>query len=324
MAQKNNVMARRGIAIGATLAVLASAVGVGTLARYTTTVGSNGLDSDGNGARVAEFYFNGTVTKDGTAVSASDLANGISVFSTAYSGTTGRGTANDDANATVKAKDGTTSVVAPGVHGSLAVAMTAGANASHAETDAIVKMDVSQLQSGVFADASSNSTIPLIFGVDTDGDGTDEYYSANLTKGSTYKIADATGLGGSEATKQDVTIAGNLEDLANNTAYYYQANDKFYKLDGTAVTYTVADKANIVTGGEAGTTDVNYTVNWYWAYENFGTDGSLASLNANDAIDTNLAVNAHKALEGTDEEKATAGTTSDIQLAIRATATQVD
>ena len=71
-------------------------------------------------------------------------------------------------------------MVAPGTHGGLEIKMEAGAaedGKSHAETDAIIKLDVKQLSGGEAA-----STVPLIYGIDTNADGVDDKFYSDENK----------------------------------------------------------------------------------------------------------------------------------------------
>lgn len=329
MAEKKN---RKGLAlrvgaVAACAAVAASAVAMGSFAKYHQTLGIAGTDLDGDGnaknPRVAEFFFTGSVTKDGTALSADDLANGVSLFSTAYSGTTGLGTPKGTPGNTVEAVN-TDVVVAPGTHGSASISMEAGAadeGKSHAETNAKIQLVMTQESGSEVA-----SRVPLIYGVDDNGDGTpDKFYSDTLDDSKTYTIVDPTGLGpvankGGNAFTfglgGDLGLDGNLSDMTADYTYYYKANgDKFY-----------ADAAmtNPVNAGKANEGKLDFNITWYWAFE-INADGYDG-----DAVDTALAEDAHTALHGevgaklTAEQKAAAKAASELKVTFAAEATQID
>ena len=310
-------LAGRIIAIACLAAVATASIGMGSFAKYHQSVGIAGTDGDdgSKSPRVAEFFFTAEVSKDGgTAFTTEELAAGVSLFSSAYSGTTGLGTAKGTDGNTVEAIN-TDKVVAPGTHGGLEIKMEAGAAAdgkSHAETDAIVKLDVAQLSGG-----TADSTVPIIYGMDTDADGVDDkFYSSVLTKGETYTVNDPTGLGAGTLALTSVTIDGDFDDLADDTAVYYYANGTaFYKID--AVTGK-GDKTKPVNEGTAVEGVVDYKLNWYWAYELTGTG-------AGDAVDTGLAKQAHVGLHGADgAAKTAAKQATELKISVAANATQVD
>lgn len=349
---KKNTLLRVG-AVAAVCAVTAGVIGAGTMARYSSQFGADGLEDDGTGhtrgARAAAFHFVGEYAKDGGTFS--DATGNLSLFSSMYKSSTGRGTTTDGDDVTVKADQ---QVVAPGTNGVLSLKMSAGADASdnekcYAETDTIVKLNVSQLETGVYSDVSDGSQIPIVYKVNN------KYYvssESNLKKGHTYVFSN----GGTASPSQSVvTIDGYLDDLAKDNAYYYKAKDKFYKLDGTEYTYTAADKAHIVDADDTtpevdGVTDLTLTLDWIWNYQNLGdisnyitgkTDAgktvaeAITAFNAesvevkasyltqesaavNDEWDTKLGEAAFaRAAGGTN-------TDSDIQLAVNVDATQVD
>lgn len=347
----------RVLSISAVAAITAGVIGASTMARYSKQFGADGLEDDGSGhtrgARAAAFHFVGEYAKDGG--SFSDATGNLSLFSSMYLSSTGRGTDTDGDDVTVKADQ---QVVAPGTNGALSLKMSAGADASdnkkcYAETDTIVKLNVSQLETGVYSDVSDGSQIPIVYKVNS------KYYvssESNLEKGHTYVFSNG---GTATPSLSVVTIDGYLDDLAKDNAYYYKAKDKFYKLDGTEYTYTAADKAHIVDTDDgtadiqnAGVTDLTLTLDWIWNYQNLGdistyitayktanagastadaitafnaesaatkaTYLTQASAAANDAWDTALGEAAfERAAGGTD-------TDSDIQLAVNIDATQVD
>lgn len=353
---RKNTLLRVG-AVAGVCAITAGVIGAGTMARYSSQFGADGLEGDGNGgtrgARAAQFHFVGEYAKDGGTFS--DATGNISLFSSMYKSSDGKGTETDGDDVTVKADQ---QVVAPGTNGALSLKMSTGAGVSadkkcYAETDTIVKIDVKQLQSGVYEDVSDGSKIPIVYKINN------KYYvskDSNLVKGHTYVFSN----GGTATPSQSVvTIEGYLEDMAEDNAYYYKAKDKFYKLDGTTPTYTAADKQHIVdtNGSEAGiqndgAIDLQFDLDWIWNYQNLGdistyitaykadNNGATtadaitafnaesaatkatylteASAHANDAFDTALGEAAFaKANGGTD-------TTGDIQLSINVDATQVD
>ena len=174
-------LAGRIIAIACLAAIAATSVGMSSLAKYRQSIGIAGTDGDdgSKSPRVAEFFFTAQVSKDGGAAFTTDeLAEGVSLFSSAYSGATGLGTAKGTEGNTVEALNDD-KVVAPGTHGGLEIKMEAGSaedGKSHAEVDAIIKLDVKQLSGGEAA-----STVPIIYGLDTNGDGVDDkFYSSAL------------------------------------------------------------------------------------------------------------------------------------------------
>lgn len=310
-------LAARIISIACLAAVAGSAIGFGSFAKYHQNIGIAGTDGDdgSKNPRVAEFFFTAEVSKDGGAAFTTDeLKDGVSLFSSAYSGTTGMGTEKGVEGNTVEAVNDD-KVVAPGTHGGLEIKMEAGAaedGKSHAETDAVVSLNVSQLSG---TDAAS--TVPLIYGVDTDADGVDDkFYSEALTRGAKYTVNDPTGLGADGLALTEVTISGNLEDLAKTKSVYYFANgDAFYEIDEAT---GKGDKTKPVNAGTnlEGVFDVN--IHWYWAYE-------LTGPNAGDEVDTALAKQAHIALHSEDEAaKAAAKAATDLRVSIYASATQVD
>ncbi len=307
----------RVIAIACLAAVATTSIGLASFAKYRQSIGIAGTDGDdgSKSPRVAEFFFTAQVSKDGgTAFTTEELEEGISLFSSAYSGTTGLGTAKGTAGNTVEAVN-TDKVVAPGTHGGLEISMEAGTaedGKSHAETDAIIKLDVRQLSGGETA-----STVPLIYGLDTDADGVDDkFYSSVLTVGETYEVNDPTGLGAAGLALDEVTIDGDFDDLADDTAVYYFANgDAFYEIDSTT---GKGDKTKPINAGTAVEGIIDYDLHWYWAYE-------LTGPNAGDDVDTDLAFKAHTALHGEDgAEKTAAKQAAELKVSIAASATQVD
>ena len=273
----------RVLSISAVAAITAGVIGAGTMARYSSQFGADGLEGDGDGgtrgARAAAFHFVGSYQKDGTGAF-TDATGNISLFSSMYKSSTGRGTDTDGNDVTVKADQ---QVVAPGTNGALSLKMEAGTDATvdtkcYAETDTIVKLDVKQLEYGVYADESDGSKIPIIYKLNN------KYYvsnKSNLEKGHTYVFHNNGGVGGftKDATSGNtvITIDGYLDDMASENAYYYKAKDKFYQLDGTAPTYTAADKAHIVdnnTGTEGiqndGVATLTFDLDWIWNYQNLG------------------------------------------------------
>jgi hypothetical protein len=300
-------------------AIAGSAIGLGSFAKYQQNIGIAGTDgNDGSkNPRVAEFFFTGDVSKNGgQAFTTDELAQGISLFDSAYLGATGLGTEKGTAGTTVEAVN-TDKVVAPGTHGGIDLLMEAGDAAdgkSHAETNALVKLNVSQ-SSG----SETASTVPLIYGIDTDGDSTngingdDAFYSDVLTTGTQYTINDPTGLGGDAVTPVQITITGDLEDLAATKVAYYKANGNMFYADAAFTTPTNAGTAL------EGKFDAN--IHWYWAYE-------ITGANAGDAVDTGLAEQAHVGLHGddnaTDAQIAAAKAAADIKIAVYASATQLD
>lgn len=310
-------LAVRIISIACLAAVAGSAIGFGSLAKYRQNVGIAGTDGDdgSKSPRVAEFFFTAEVKKDGGAAFTTDeLKEGVSLFSSAYSGETGIGTTKGIDGNTVEAVNDD-KVVAPGTHGGLEIKMEAGAaedGKSHAETDAIVSLNVSQLSG---TDAAS--TVPLIYGVDTDADGVDDkFYSEALTRGAKYTVNDPSGLGADGLNLTEVTISGDLDDLAKTKAVYYYANgNAFYEIDAST---GKGDKEKPVNAGTdlEGVFDVN--IHWYWAYE-------LTGPNAGDDVDTDLAKKAHIALHSDDAAaKEAAKAATDLRVSIYASATQVD
>ena len=346
----------RVLSIGAIAAITAGVIG-GTMARYSTKFGADGLEDDGNGgtrgARAAAFHFVGQYAKDGGAFS--DATGNLSLFSSMYLSGTGRGTTTDGNDVTVKADQ---QVVAPGTNGALSLKMdtTDGVTADkrcYAETDTIVKLDVKQLQTGVYSDASAGSTIPIVYKLNN------KYYvqeGSNLIEGHTYVFSNG---GTATPTQTIVTIDGYLDDMAEENAYYYKAKDKFYQLDGSALTYTSADKAHIVdtdgtTDGiqNAGVATLTFAMDWIWNYQNLGdiTNYVTAYLHDNNDATTADAITAFNAESATTKAtyltqaaaaqndawdtalgeaafaKANGGadTTGDIQLSVRVDATQVD
>lgn len=310
-------LAGRIIAIACLAAVTASSIGMASLAKYHQSIGIARTDGDdgSKSPRVAEFFFTAQVSKDGgTAFTTEELEDGISLFSSAYSGATGLGTAKGAEGNTVEAVN-TDKVVAPGTHGGLEIKMEAGAAAdgkSHAETDAIIKLDVAQLSGG-----EADSTVPIIYGIDTNGDGKDDkFYSSVLTKGEVYTVNDPTGLGAAGLALEEVTISGNFDDLADDTAVYYYANgDKFYEIDAAT---GKGDKTKPVNKGTDVEGIADYNLHWYWAYELTGT-------NAGDTVDTDLAHKAHTALHGENgAAKTAAKQATELKVSVFANATQVD
>lgn len=301
----------------AACAALATTVGIGSFARYHQVIGSAGTDGDGTNEstpRVAEFFFTGKVTKNGTELTSDQLAKGVSLFSTAYSGATGLGTAKNTAGNTVEAANDD-AVVAPGTHGGAGIVMEAGSAAdgkSHAETNAVVSLKL-----GVKSGTDGECNVPLIIGYDSDNNGeVDTFYSDKLVPG-TYKFNDPTGLG-QEAALQNgtLTITGDFDDLADNVKAYYKANgDKFYT-DAAFTTPTNAGKAN------EGKFAAN--IKWYWAYQMSDVGGGDVTFS--DTADTALALQAHDGLHGTgdDAEKAAALAAAQIKLTFAADAVQMD
>ena len=310
-------LVRRVIAISCLAAVATASIGFASFAKYHQSVGIAGTDGDdgSKSPRVAEFFFTAAVSKDGgTPFTTEELTEGVSLFSSAYSGATGLGTAKGTSGNTVEAVN-TDKVVAPGTHGGLEIKMEAGAaedGKSHAETDAIIKLDVKQLSGGEAA-----STVPLIYGIDTNADGVDDkFYSSVLTKGETYGVNDPTGLGATGLALDEVTIDGDFDDLANDTAVYYYANgNAFYEIDSVT---GKGDKTKPVNEGTAVEGIVDYDLHWYWAYE-------LTGSNAGDTVDTELAHKAHLALHGEDgAAKTAAKQATELKISVSADATQVD
>ena len=351
---RKNTLLRVG-AVAGVCAITAGVIGAGTMARYSSQFGADGSEDDGNGgtrgARAAQFHFVGQYDKDGSGFS--DATGNLSLFSSMYLSSTGKGTKTDGDDVTVKADQ---QVVAPGTNGSLSLKMdTTDAvtvdKRCYAETDTIVKLDVKQLVSGVYEDASTDSKIPIVYTVNGKNY---TVVGSNLIKGHTYVFSNG---GTATPTQSTVTIDGYLDDLVNNNAYYYKAKDKFYQLDGTAPTYTAADKAHIVDtddgqAGIQGVATLTLNLDWKWNYQNLGdittyvtaykadnndattadaitafnaesvatkaTYLTEASAHANDVFDTALGEAAFaKANGGT-------GTIGDIQLSVRVDATQVD
>lgn len=348
----------RVLSISAICAITAGVIGAGTMARYSTKFGADGLEDDGNGgtrgARAAAFHFVGSYAKD-DANTFSDIDGNISLFSSMYLSGTGRGTDTDGDDVTVKADQ---QVVAPGTNGALSLKMdtTDGVTADkrcYAETDTIVKLDVKQLQTGVYSDASAGSTIPIVYKLNN------KYYvqeGSNLIEGHTYVFSNG---GTATPTQTIVTIDGYLDDMAKDNAYYYKAKDKFYQLDGSALTYTSADKAHIVDTDDGqngiqndGVATLTFAMDWIWNYQNLGdiTDYVTAYLHDNNGATTADAVTAFNAESAATKAtyltqaaaaqndawdtalgeaafaKANGGadTTGDIQLSVRVDATQVD
>lgn len=310
-------LAGRIIAIACLAAIAATSVGMSSLAKYRQSIGIAGTDGDdgSKSPRVAEFFFTAQVSKDGGAAFTTDeLAEGVSLFSSAYSGATGLGTAKGTEGNTVEALNDD-KVVAPGTHGGLEIKMEAGSaedGKSHAEVDAIIKLDVKQLSGGEAA-----STVPIIYGLDTNGDGVDDkFYSSALVKGETYDVNDPTGLGAGNLALDQVTINGDFDDLANDSAVYYYANgDAFYKIDAST---GKGDKTKPVNAGTAVEGVADFNLHWYWAYE-------LTGPNASDAVDTDLGRKAHTALHGeAGADKTAAKQATELIISIAANATQVD
>lgn len=275
----------RVLSISAVAAITAGVIGAGTMARYSSQFGANGLEDDGHGngypARAAAFHFVGKYAKDGGGFS--DATGNISLFSSMYKSSTGRGTEIDgDDDITVNSANG--QVVAPGTNGALSLKMEAGTDATvdtkcYAETDTIVKLDVKQLEYGVYADESDGSKIPIIYKLNN------KYYvskDSNLVKGNTYVFHNNGGVGGftKDATSGNtvITIDGYLDDMAEDSAYYYKAKDKFYKMQlGTddKLTYTASDKnfivdADTTTPAKDGITELKFDLDWIWNYQNLG------------------------------------------------------
>lgn len=354
---RKNTLLRVG-AVAGVCAITAGVIGAGTMARYSSQFGADGLEGDGNGgtrgARAAQFHFVGEYAKDGGTFS--DATGNLSLFSSMYLSSTGRGTDTATDDVTVNSASG--KVVAPGTNGALSLKMdTTNAvtenKRCYAETDTIVKLDVKQLVSGVYEDVSTDSKIPIVYTVNGKNYTVE---GSNLIKGHTYVFSNG---GTATPTQSTVTIDGYLDDLVNNNAYYYKAKDKFYQLDGTAPTYTANDKAHIVDTDDRqagiqndGVATLTLNLDWKWNYQNLGditayvtaylhdNNGATtadaitafnaesaatkatylteASAHANDAFDTALGEAAFaKANGGTD-------TTGDIQLSVRVDATQVD
>lgn len=317
-----NTMSKKGlvsriIAIACLAGVATASIGIGSFAKYHQSIGIAGTDGDdgSKSPRVAEFFFTASVSKNGgTPYTSEELSDGVSLFSTAYSGSTGLGTEKGATGNTVEAVNND-KVVAPGTHGGLEIKMEAGAaedGKSHAETDAIIKLDVAQLSGGEAA-----SSVPIIYGLDTNADGKDDkFYSSVLTKGAVYNVNDPTGLGADDLALSEVTIGGNFEDLANDTAVYYYANgDKFYKINPAT---GKGDKTKPVNMGTSLEGIADYNLHWYWAYE-------LTGPNAGDTVDTALAKLAHTALHSDDATAKTAAKqASEIRISVAANATQVD
>ena len=303
----------------AACAALATTVGIGSFARYHQVLGSAGTDGDGTNEstpRVAEFFFTGEVTKNGTALSSDQLAKGVSLFSTAY-GANGVGTAKNTAGNTVEAANDD-AVVAPGTHGAAGITMEAGSAAagkSHAETNALVSLKLN-VKSGT--DGECN--VPLIIGVDTNNDDkADIFYSDKLTPGN-YKVNDPTGLGadlGISGGVTDLTITGDFDDLADNVKAYYKANgDKFY----TDAAFTTPTNAGTANEGKFAA-----NIKWYWAYQMSDVGGEDVTFS--DTADTALALQAHEGLHGegtSDAEKAAALAAAQVKLTFAADAVQID
>ena len=272
----------RVLSISAIAAITAGVIGAGTMARYSSQFGADGLEGDGHDgypARAAAFHFVGSYQKDGTG-DFTDATGHISLFSSMYKSSTGRGTGTDSDDVTVKASQ---QVVAPGTNGALSLKMEAGTNATvdtkcYAETDTIVKLDVKQLEYGVYTDKSDGSHIPIIYKLNN------KYYvskDSNLEPGNTYVFHNNGGVGGftKDPTGNTViTIDGYLEDMAEDSAYYYKAKDKFYKMQlGTddKLTYTASDKnfivdADTTTPAKDGITELKFDLDWIWNYQNLG------------------------------------------------------
>lgn len=304
----------------AACAALATTVGIGSFARYHQVIGSAGTDGDGTNEstpRVAEFFFTGNVTKNGTALTSEQLANGVSLFSTAYGADgVGKDAPADGAGAdtTVLSSNGD-AVVAPGTHGGAGILMEAGDAAdgkSHAETNAVVSLKL-----GVKSGTDGECNVPLIIGVDTDNDNAvDTFYSDKLAAG-TYKFNDPTGLGQEAALQNDtLTITGDFDDLADNVKAYYKANgDKFY----TDANFTTPTNAGTANEGKFAA-----NIKWYWAYQMSDVGGTDVTFS--DTADTALALQAHDGLHGTgtDAEKAAALAAAQIKLTFAADAAQMD
>jgi len=278
---RKNTLLRVG-AVAGVCAITAGVIGAGTMARYSSQFGADGLEGDGHGgnpARAAAFHFVGSYQKDGTG-DFTDATGHISLFSSMYKSSTGRGTGTDSDDVTVKASQ---QVVAPGTNGALSLKMEAGTDATadkkcYAETDTIVKLDVKQLETGVYTDESDGSHIPIIYKLNN------KYYvskDSNLDKGNTYVFHNNGGVGGftKDPTGNTViTIDGYLEDMAEDSAYYYKAKDKFYKMQlGTddKLTYTASDKnfivdADTTTPAKDGITELKFDLDWIWNYQNLG------------------------------------------------------
>ena len=353
---KKNTLLRIG-AVAGVCAITAGVIGAGTMARYSSQFGADGLEDDGSGhtrgARAAQFHFVVQYNKDGAGFS--DATGNISLFSSMYKSSDGKGTTTDGDDVTVKADQ---QVVAPGTNGSLSLKMdTTNAvtedKRCYAETDTIVKLDVKQLVSGVYEDVSTDSKIPIVYTVNGKNY---TVVGSNLIKGHTYVFSNG---GTATPTQSTVTIDGYLDDLVNNNAYYYKAKDKFYQLDGTAPTYTADDKAHIVdtdAGQDGiqndGVATLTLNLDWKWNYQNLGditayvtaylhdNNGATtadaitawgredaatkatyltpAAARANDAWDTALGEAAFARANGG------TNTDSDIQLSVRVDATQVD
>ena len=347
----------RVLSISAVAAITAGVIGAGTMARYSSQFGADGLDgaggNGGRGARAAQFHFVGQYAKDGGEFS--DATGNLSLFSSMYLSSTGRGTTTDGDDVTVKADQ---QVVAPGTNGSLKLKMdTTDAvtvdKRCYAETDTIVKLDVKQLQTGLYSDVSAGSQIPIVYKLNN------KYYVAkgsNLVEGHTYIFNNNVS---GTMNQTAVTIDGYLDDMAKDNAYYYKAKDKFYQLDGTAPTYTAADKAHIVdtdTGTNGiqndGVATLTFAMDWIWNYQNLGditpyvtaylhdnngatTADAITAFNAADAATkatylTQASAAANDAFDTALGEAAFAeahggtGTIGDIQLSVRVDATQVD
>lgn len=290
----------RVLSISAIAAITAGVIGAGTMARYSSQFGADGLDgaggNGGRGARAAQFHFVGQYAKDGGGFS--DATGNLSLFSSMYLSRTGRGTTTAGDDVTVNSAGG--QVVAPGTNGNLKLKMdtTNGVTADkrcYAETDTIVKLDVKQLQTGVYSDASAESTIPIVYKLNN------KYYVAedsNLEEGHTYVFSNG---GTATPTQTIVTIDGYLDDMAEDNAYYYKAKDKFYQLDGSALTYTATDKAHIVDTDDGtagiqnnGVATLTFDMDWIWNYQNLGdiSDYITAYKTANSGATTAQAITA--------------------------------
>ena len=296
--------------------LLQGVIGAGTMARYSSQFGDDGLEGDGGngtrGARAAQFHFVGQYAKDGGTFS--DATGNLSLFSSMYLSSTGRGTTTDGDDVTVNSAGG--QVVAPGTNGNLKLKMdtTNGVTADkrcYAETDTIVKLDVKQLQTGVYSDASNGSTIPIVYKLNN------KYYAeegSNLVEGHTYVFSNG---GTATPTQTVVTIDGYLDDMAEDNAYYYKAKDKFYQLNGSALTYTADDKANIVDTDDgqdgiqnAGVDTLTFDLDWIWNYQNLGDiTNAYNTWKAGVAQGEDNSVAAFVATLNTDAKKVDAGLT---------------
>lgn len=141
------------IAFTAVMAVMASAVVTGTLAKYTTSWDTS------DSARVAEFSFNGTGNFGSTP---------LSVFASSYN------------SGKVEASDGTTKVVAPGTTGTLTVGIT-----GTAEVDCDIDLAFTETNSSnipiYYTVNGHNYSSVLAAGTYKDGDNNDVVIDGDLS-----------------------------------------------------------------------------------------------------------------------------------------------